>query len=292
MKKSTSYITRLIGAGTLGLFVGGAALMAGPQVPPAAQAQADSAVQGESPVFESMPEPVVDPAPAPDPATKPEPEPVFKPAPEPASVQQSAQPTAAPETAATEVSPPAEPPMPNDVTEQEALGIATKWLKKTQNFKANFSQVGPDGARSSGKIYLKQPGRVRFQYDAPSPLLIIADGVWITLADEEMGTVDRYPIAATPLQVLLGDPAKLKDDAVVNGLYQDQGQFELVLRSRENPGLGRMSLVFSKDNPSLQGWAVEDAQGLITQIWLQDAETDVALANSLFHISDAPKQRR
>jgi uncharacterized protein YlzI (FlbEa/FlbD family) len=64
------------------------------------------------------------------------------------------------------------------------------YLNKVRSLKAGFSQVAPDGALS-GTFYLSRPGRMRFEYDPPTPLLTMADGTWIVVRDAETRHVDR-----------------------------------------------------------------------------------------------------
>ncbi len=307
MKKRMTYFVRTALVGTMGL---GVAWLTLPDengyVPPQAVAQTDVAetdmamaekeVVVEAPVKPASPE--TEPAPGPE---EQEPELAVDPGPTeapPETTLEEVEVSAPPQVQAqslpqeegkVELVKPA--PKAPRWTEDQAVAAVEKYFRSSETLRATFTQFAPDGSRSTGVLSLKRPGRVRFEYDAPSPLLIIADGVWITLADTEMDTVDRYPVSATPLGVILQDDKNLRKEALVTGFFQDEDRFELVARARENPGLGRMSLKLTKNPVALDGWAVEDAQGLVTEIRLGDMQTGMELEPSLFHITDVKKIR-
>lgn len=292
MKKQMTYLARIALVGSAGLCVG---ILALPDdkghVPPQAMAEEAPLVVAAAETPPPVEEPVADPVPVVEPALEPE---VVEPTPEPepevieveASPKVQAQSLPPAEKEKAEVAP-AAPRWDED----QAVAAVEAYFKASETLRATFTQFAPDGSRSTGVLSLKRPGRVRFEYDAPSPLLIIADGVWISLADTQMDTVDRYPVAATPLGVILQDDKNLRKEAIVTGFYQDQDRFELIVRARDNPGLGRLSLKLTKNPVTLDGWAVEDAQGLVTEIRLSDMKTGVELNPALFHISDVKKIR-
>ncbi|MGB0922497.1 MAG: outer-membrane lipoprotein carrier protein LolA [Alphaproteobacteria bacterium] len=301
MKKQTTYVMRIALAGAAGLCAG---LFALPnekgEVPPAAIAAPQPVVEPASKaVVAPVQEPIV--VAAAEPASNADSGPAPKPAPKAEPQSKPAKPAAPQELEAVEVKPtPVQAaPLPGGETpkaasrwdEDQAVAAVEKYFRSSETLRATFTQFAPDGTRSTGVLSLKRPGRVRFDYDFPSPLLIIADGVWITLADREMDTVDRYPVSATPLGVILQDDKSLRKEAIVTGFYQDQDRFELVVRARNNPGLGRLSLKLTKEPLTLDGWAVEDAQGLVTEIRLANMKTGMTLDPALFHISDIKKTR-
>jgi outer membrane lipoprotein-sorting protein len=83
------------------------------------------------------------------------------------------------------------------------------YLNDVRSLKARFIQVGPNGELAQGDLYLRRPGRLRFEYDPPSPLLLVADGFWLILQDKELEQVSRWPVNDTPLGVLVADDIEL-----------------------------------------------------------------------------------
>ena len=319
MKKRMTYFVRTALIGTVGLgvawftlpddkgYVPPQAIAAEEAVAKTELAMAEKEVVVEAPVKPANPAPDATPADAPAPEET-EPELAVDPGPndaaqEPAALEE-VEVNETPEVQAQSLpisnaqkgegakpAPAKAPAQSKRWNEDQAVAAVEQYFRSSETLRASFTQYAPNGARSTGVLSLKRPGRVRFEYDAPSPLLIIADGVWITLADKEMDTVDRYPVSATPLGVILQDDKSLRKETLVTGFYQDADRFELVVRSRDNPGLGRLSLKLTKNPVMLDGWAVEDAQGLVTEIRLTDIKTGMELAPALFHISDVKKIR-
>jgi hypothetical protein len=95
------------------------------------------------------------------------------------------------------------------------------YLSSTQILSGNFVQVGPDGRRSQGEFYIQKPGRVRFDYDPPSPIDIIADGQSVVVRDRKLATQDLYPLSQTPLRFLLADNVDLMKDTNPVAVYAD-----------------------------------------------------------------------
>ena len=93
-------------------------------------------------------------------------------------------------------------------------------MNATFSFQGDFMQTAPNGAVSRGKIWLQRPGKVRFEYDAPNPLLIVSDGVTMVQHDRDLETYDRVPLSATPLNYFLKENINLANDTQVIALQK------------------------------------------------------------------------
>ena len=91
-----------------------------------------------------------------------------------------------------------------------------------QQLVGNFVQVGPDGSRVKGEFYIQKPGKVRFEYDPPSPIEIVADGQSVVVRDRKLATQDLYPLSQTPLRFLLSERIDLMRDTNVIGVRADE----------------------------------------------------------------------
>src|SRR5205823_1228143 len=80
------------------------------------------------------------------------------------------------------------------------IGKINTYLSSMSQLNGKFVQVGPDGSRSQGDFYISKPGRVRFEYDDPSPIELIADGQSVVVRDRKLATQDVFPLAQTPLR--------------------------------------------------------------------------------------------
>src|SRR6202171_717503 len=86
------------------------------------------------------------------------------------------------------------------------------YLSGIRYLTGNFVQVAPDGSKTKGELYLQKPGRVRFAYNDPSPIELIADGQSLVVRDRKLATQDLYPLGQTPLRFLLADRVDLLKD--------------------------------------------------------------------------------
>ena len=175
--------------------------------------------------------------------------------------------------------------------EEADLGRIEDYLNSITTLRARFDQVAPDGALAHGKFYLRRPGRLRFEYAPPTPILVVADRVWLIFHDTELGQVDRLPLYSTPLGFLVKDEIDFGEDVFVEALERLPGELRLHLRDEDDPGEGALTLVFADAPLRLWQWRVTDAQGLTTRITLSDIEVNVPLDPTLF-VFDDPRPGR
>src|SRR6187200_449051 len=141
------------------------------------------------------------------------------------------------------------------------------YLSGMQMLTGNFVQVGPDGSRTQGDFYIYKPGRVRFEYDDPSPIELIADGSSVVVRDRKLATQDLYPLSQTPLRFLLADQLDLMRDTNVIGVYADDVFVTVVIEERQIiAGTHRLMLMFGAKDMQLKQWTVTDPQGYDTTV--------------------------
>lgn len=173
----------------------------------------------------------------------------------------------------------------------EAVGRAERALDLVREMKADFVQIGPNGEAARGTFYLDRPGRLRFEYDAPAPYLIIADRVWLVLIDRELQQVNRWPIFDTPLGVLLADNIDLRDRVEVVQVDEYPGALAVTVRDRGAGEEGLLTLVFEKPSMRLFQWHVRDATGGITTVSLTNQDYDPDLNAGLFVATEGAIRR-
>jgi outer membrane lipoprotein-sorting protein len=160
------------------------------------------------------------------------------------------------------------------------------YLNSLHTLKAHFIQVAPNGAISQGTAWLDRPGRMRFQYDPPSPFLLVAGHGLVVFHDASLDQTSNIPLRSTPLSILLADHVVLGGDVTVTGLRRLPGQIQVTLARTANPTEGSLTLVFA-DNPlSLRQWTVIDAQGQHTTVTLTNVELGGSFDQSLFEFID------
>jgi outer membrane lipoprotein-sorting protein len=160
---------------------------------------------------------------------------------------------------------------------QSALGAIT-------TLKARFLQIAPDGATTQGTAWLDRPGRMRFEYDKPSALLLVANDGQVVFRDAKLDQVTTIPLTRTPLGLLLAPSIKLSGDVTITGFTQARGQLQLTLQRTASPGDGSLTLVFSETPFALRSWTVIDAQGRETRVDLYDVQTGGSFQPTLFDL--------
>ncbi len=162
------------------------------------------------------------------------------------------------------------------------IARAEAYLNSIQTMKARFIQVGPEGGLSEGNFYLRRPGRLRFEYDPPIPVLVVADGTWVVFYDSEINQVTRLPLGSTPLAVLLRDEIRLRGSVTVTEVERATGTLRITVLDTDAPDQGTITLVFSDRPLALRQWLVRDPQGLDTSIALSQTQYNLILKPELF----------
>jgi outer membrane lipoprotein-sorting protein len=171
-------------------------------------------------------------------------------------------------------------------SEQRAtIGRINAYLSGMQQLEGKFVQVGPDGRRSQGDFYISKPGRVRFEYDDPSPIELIADGSSVVVRDRKQATQDVYPLSQTPLRFLLADKVDLMKDSSLVSVYADDTFVTAVLEESNGiVGKSRLMIMFSAKDMQLKQWTVTDPQGYDTTVAVYDLDTTKTPDPSMFKI--------
>jgi len=166
-------------------------------------------------------------------------------------------------------------------------------LNNTASFAGRFAQYGSDGSFSQGQIYLKRPGKIRFEYDAPAPLLLVSDGVTLTQVDKELETKDRVPLKSTPLAFFLAENVKLENDVEVVALQKTVGGIRVSARDGSGEVDGIITMVFDNASLALKEWIVADGFGSETRVILSDLKYNERLNPRLFvPPNDKRRERR
>ena len=169
-----------------------------------------------------------------------------------------------------------------NAADQADLDKVSAYLNSIRTMKASFIQTNSDGDDVQGRLYLVKPGRIRFEYDPPAPLLVVSDGKTVAVQNKELKTVDRYPISQTPLDIILGDSIDLKKNSEITAVQHLQD--ELIIKAHtSNFGIhADIALVFASPSLELRQWTVVDDQGTPTQVVLRDVQTGVDVPSSQF----------
>lgn len=163
---------------------------------------------------------------------------------------------------------------------------AATYLETLVEAKARFVQTDPRGARSQGTLWLKRPGKARFEYDAPTGLLVVSDGGNVSIQNTRLKTFDRYPLMATPLSLFLARQIRLDRGVAVTRVARYADGFAITARDGGRKAEGQIVLTFASTPLRLTGWTVSDAQGQATRVELSGLERVSGLPKSLFVLED------
>ena len=181
-------------------------------------------------------------------------------------------------------------PAPLSPADQADLDRIAAYLNSLTSLKAKFLQVAPDGSVSQGLAWLERPGRMRFQYDPPSPYLLVAGFGLLVFHDASLDQTTNIPLSSTPLGVLLAPHIVLSGDITVTDFQRLPGEFDVTVVRTARPGDGSLTLVFSTEPLTLRQWAVRDAQGKVTRVSLFDVSLGGHFPNKLFTFVPPPRQ--
>ncbi|MEM9376040.1 MAG: outer membrane lipoprotein carrier protein LolA [Pseudomonadota bacterium] len=167
------------------------------------------------------------------------------------------------------------------------LTAAARAMAAAKTAKGSFVQTNADGSVSTGEFALSRPGRMRFDYDDPAPILIVADGTTVALEDRELETVDRVPIRSTPLNLLLSSDLDFGADADVLRVMQNADRIGIQVNDPTGELEGTLTMVFEKATYDLLGWLAIDGNLQTTVVDLLEVETNVQVDPRLFRLDDA-----
>ena len=196
---------------------------------------------------------------------------------------------------ASETEAPAEeiesPPVVFEGESDEALVERLKdYLENVDTLTGDFTQIAPSGAISTGKFYLRRPGFLRFEYEPPTPLLIVANGGMVYVRDEALETTDSYPVGRTPLKFLLRKKLEL-DKAEVLSVDRGLDSFAVTFGpDGDEEAEGELTVILRAPELTLARWIVRDVQNGITVVTLDNVKAGERLANRLFRTPDAGGQ--
>ena len=154
-----------------------------------------------------------------------------------------------------------------DANQRALVDRMSIYLSGMRQVVGKFVQVGPDGSKTQGDFFLQKPGKLRFEYDDPSPVQLIADGTSLVVRDRRLATQDLYPLGQTPLRFLLADKVDLLRDTNVVGAYADNIFATVVIEEKQTlGGKHKLMLMFDAKDLTLKQWTVTDPQGFDTTV--------------------------
>ena len=166
------------------------------------------------------------------------------------------------------------------------LDAASSALAAAETATGKFMQTNADGTLSTGTFALNRPGRMRFDYDDPIPVLIVSDGTTVAMEDSELETVDRIPIGTTPLGLILSTDLNVDEDVEVLNVLRNEERVGIRVSDSSGELEGTLTMVFDKESYDMLGWLTVDGNFQTTVVDLFDVETNVRIDPRLFRLNE------
>jgi len=166
--------------------------------------------------------------------------------------------------------------------DKDDIARIESYLNSVKTLSANFIQISPDSSISKGRFYLKRPGRLRFEYEPPAPILVVADGTYVNYFDVELGQLSQIGVYSTSLGVIVAKEVNLGGRIAVTSVKRGMAVISLTTIDTVEPGRGALTLIFSERPLELRKWEIIDPQGLLTTIALDEVSINRELDPDLF----------
>jgi outer membrane lipoprotein-sorting protein len=175
-------------------------------------------------------------------------------------------------------------PAPAPLTSQDTLELQriAAYLNGIRTMTAHFQQVGNNGGVSSGTVWVARPGRMRFEYDPPTPITMLADSNSVYYWDKQLNQTSKYELRQTPAWFFLRDPITFGGDVTVTRFENRGGVVRVTIVETAEPDNGSLTLVFTTNPLALRQWVVVDQQGKTTTVSLSNVQFGMALDPRLF----------
>jgi outer membrane lipoprotein-sorting protein len=172
-----------------------------------------------------------------------------------------------------------------DASQKAQAAKVSNYLSSLQQLSGNFVQVGPDGSKTKGDFYIQKPGKLRFEYDPPTPIAIVADGSSLAVRDRKLATQDIYPLSQTPLRFLLSDRIDLLKDTNVVSVSADDVFISVTIEEKQALiGTSRLMLMVGTKDGQLKQWTITDPQGYDTTVAVYNLDANKKVDPGLFKI--------
>ena len=154
---------------------------------------------------------------------------------------------------------------------------------RVRTMTGEFVQFGPRGEQTGGKFFIERPGKIRFNYEDPSPIRVISDGESVVINNAKLRTWDLYPLSKTPLKLLLSDKIDLSGKKVRKVTEADD-LTTIVLGDKSLFGDSVITLMFDPQTYDLRQWTITDNQGKDTTVMIFNVQEGVKFGPKVFDI--------
>jgi len=171
-----------------------------------------------------------------------------------------------------------------------AIERINAYLNEIKTLRADFLQVATNGEIASGKLYMSRPGKIRFEYKPPSPILILSDGTFLIYIDKHLEGMTHFFLSNSPISFLVKKSVRITDDTEIISFSQKANIIRIKLAKLNQIDNGTITLNFTNQPFNLRKWVVADPQGVETTVILSNMEKNITLNPKLFEFEGFPKK--
>lgn len=181
---------------------------------------------------------------------------------------------------------------PAAMADKIPLADISAYLNGLTTADTDFTQVNSDGSVATGKLFIQRPGRARFEYAPPDKSLVLASGGQVAIFDAKSNQPpEQYPLARTPLNLILARNIDLARTKMVVAHIEDKTTTQIVVQDPDHPEYGTIALVFTANPIALRQWVITDDLGQKTTVILGDLHKGATYGASLFSIEIEAQKR-
>ena len=172
-----------------------------------------------------------------------------------------------------------------------AISMLNTYLNEIVNMQGEFTQTSPRGQIASGVFYISKPGKMRFEYAPPSPLLVVSDGRWVTVKNTKRKRDDQYPLAATPLKLVLAEQVNLFEQAIILKVESHENLVAITMQEKNQLVAGQLTMVFDREANDLVQWIILDGKGQRTSVQLSNVDKEAKPDPKLFVVKRSRERK-
>jgi outer membrane lipoprotein-sorting protein len=177
------------------------------------------------------------------------------------------------------------PPAALTLMDTDDLRRITAYLNSIHTMTARFRQSSSGGGTATGSLWMARPGRMRFEYDPPSPILLIADRFYVYYVDKQLAEMSKVGLKSTPAWFLLRDPVTF-DDLVITRFERTANALAITVIESTESDNSSLTMMFNSQPVALRQWMIVDQQRKTTTVSIFDAQFGVTLDPELFVYHD------
>ncbi|MCF6320331.1 MAG: outer membrane lipoprotein carrier protein LolA [Rhizobiaceae bacterium] len=170
------------------------------------------------------------------------------------------------------------------------MAAIAKQFVKVPTMAGEFIQFGPKGNQTGGKFYIQRPGKIRFNYQDPTPIRIVSNGKTVAVNNRKLKTWDFYPLKKTPLSLVLGDKMAI-DPKTIREVRTDPDLTTIVMGDEKIFGNSIITMMFDPRTFDLRQWVIKDAQGKETTVMIFNVQKNIKIPASYFKVNQLAIQR-